>query len=81
MRGTDHVAYVTRRNGAWLVQYSGNAPTDWSEHEQFDCASSLAVAKRLAKEGARTYATHLHWEERPSANGWVLVGIEDWSAE
>jgi hypothetical protein len=73
---TDVVAYVTRRNGAWMVQFTGNAPSDWPENDQFDCASALHVAKRLAKEGARTYATHLKWEERDSVGGWVLLGLE-----
>lgn len=71
------VVYVVRRHGAWLVNFVGEHPGDRTEDENFDCASSLDAAKRIAKEGARQYASNFRWVERPDVGGWVLEGVED----
>jgi len=72
------IVYVSKRHGgAWLIHWVGNHPADQPEDDNFDAASSLVVAKRVAKEGARSYATHLRWVESPETGGWVLEGVED----
>ena len=69
------VVYVQRSHGAWLIHFVGTYPHDSPETDNFDAAASLRVAKRLAREGASTYATNLRWREAPG--GWVLEGVED----
>lgn len=70
------VVYLSHRHGAWLIHFVGDYPADCPEDDNFDVARSLAVAKRLAKAGARMYASHLRWRESPETGGWVLDGVE-----
>jgi hypothetical protein len=76
IRETTPVAFVTRRNGAWLVHFVGTEATDRPEGDNFDAASSVAAAKRSAKQGCAAVATHLRWREAPEYDGWVLEGVE-----
>jgi hypothetical protein len=71
------VCYVVRRNGAWLVHWVGTYPADQPEDDNFTCASSLPVAKRIAKEGAKGWAKNFRWRKDPEVGGWVLEGIEE----
>lgn len=76
------VARVQARHGAWMIWFTGDHPADWPADEQFDCASSLAMAKRLAKEGARGYASNFRWEKSVDYRAWTLLGVErDWSED
>jgi len=47
-------AYVLHANGAYLIHFVGDVAGDRAEDENFDVASSLTVAKRIAVEGARS---------------------------
>jgi hypothetical protein len=49
------VAYITKSNGAYLINWSSEEAIDRPTDEQYDCAASLATAKRVAVEGARSY--------------------------
>jgi hypothetical protein len=61
------VASITKRYGAYLVSFDHHETfNDSTPVEMYDCASSLAVAKRNAKSDARGAGwTHLTWEPGP----------------
>jgi hypothetical protein len=46
------VAFINRRNGAYLVSMIDPSPGEKFPDELYDCASSVVVAKRLARESA-----------------------------
>lgn len=68
----ENAAYVNRANGAWLIHWVGEVAGDRPEDENFDAASSLVVAKRLAVEGARNngYGGAVRW--LGDRFGWIL---------
>lgn len=79
------VAMLTRRHGAWMIQYVGEGTDDWTTDELVDCAASLAVAKRLARQDLRERRdsgglpfSSAQWVEDGSG-GWDLVALYDWS--
>lgn len=59
------VAYVSRSHGAYLIQLAGDIAQDRPDSDLWDCASSLVVAKRLAREGAEQigYIKPFHWKK------------------
>lgn len=69
-------ATVTKRYGAWLVVLSG-PELDVTPDELFDCASSLAVAKRRAREMAAAvgYLPAWRWSQ-DDLGRWRLEGTE-----
>lgn len=70
------VAYVMRSNGAWLVQFVGSLADDTPSDMQFDCASSLTVAKRVAREGAAVIGHEPAWRWSQDHTGrWTLEGF------
>ena len=70
---------VSRHNGAWLVYLTR---TDATEHltpmEQFNCASSLRVAKRIARDDAIAlgYQAPFRWE-KSGTHSWDLIATWD----
>ena len=67
-------AYVTKRNGAYLIALMGDLTDDATPEDLFDVASSLVVAKRLAREGAEAFGyTVVRWTHT-SPRAWYLVG-------
>lgn len=66
------VAHLTKHNGAWLIHYVGELAADQPENENFDCASSFLLAKRIAVQGARNmeYRGKVRWFNRGYA--WEL---------
>lgn len=57
------VGWVSRHHGAYLLSWGGPLSDDMPENEKYDCASSLALAKRLLRAGAidMGYQGPLRW--------------------
>lgn len=76
----DVVVWVSRTHGAWLITVTGLKTDDATPDELYSCASSLKVAKRVAREMAERfdYAGPFHWQQ----NGlhWELWGhaLSEW---
>lgn len=51
----DRAGSVSRRNGAWLIAVNGELSEYATPDEQYDCASNLRVAKKLATDIAATF--------------------------
>ncbi len=47
--------FITRSNGAYLIQHVGELVQDLPDDLRFEAASSLRIAKRIAKEGAESF--------------------------
>lgn len=77
------VAMLSRRNGAWLIQYTGPTTDDWTADAQFDCAASLKRAKQLARADLAERITNgepfrkARWVQ--DRNGYDLEAEYDWS--
>lgn len=78
MRERERVAMVSRSHGAWLVYACGSAYEDLTPIEQFDAASSLRVAKRIAVEDALAagYERPVRWT-RTDHGSWHLSAMYD----
>lgn len=64
------VAYVQKRNGAWLVSLALTELTDdLTSDEMFDAASSLRVAQRIARDMALEVGYLPGWRWH-SNDGW-----------
>lgn len=59
------VAYINRAHGAYLIHWAGTLIKDHPDDELWDAASSLVVAKRVAREGAEQlgYVKPYRWEQ------------------
>ena len=70
------VAWVRKANGAYLIQFTGEIAADHPEDDNFDAASSLTVAKRVAVAGARSmgYSGAIRWEQHGHSR-WELTMI------
>lgn len=78
MSRRETAAYLLKTHGAWLIHWVGEEAQDRPEDENFDAASSVVVAKRLAVEGARDngYSGAVRWSG--DRWGWALeMSIED----
>lgn len=67
-------AMLANRNGAWLIIVCGLLTTDSTPGELYDCAGSLAMAKRVARRQAIEfgYEPAFHWEQE-SWGSWYLT--------
>lgn len=64
----DLIASITPRNGAYLISFDHHPSfvDDGTPVDLYDCARSLATAKRVTKRDARDGGcTHLRWAEGP----------------
>jgi len=77
-RERDTAAWVSKRNGCWFIQVTGEQAMDASPEELFDCASSLAAAKRIARKMAAEFgfAGAARWDEEQPGRLWVLEMTE-----
>lgn len=77
----DPVCYVTRRNGAWLLNWVGERTVDMPDEDRYTAASNLRVAKREAKEGAIEMGYEPPWRWVAAPYQHVLHGYDpddDW---
>lgn len=75
--GYRNVAYVQRRNGAWMIQWVYDQAKDQAEDEQFSCAASLTVAKRVAREGAAAAGCGPGFRWVDAGYAWVLYAPDN----
>lgn len=69
------VAAISRRNGAYLIQFMGGDVGDWVEDEQFEAASSLAKAKAITRQRVHeTGGTTRRFAEEVEGQLWYLDG-------
>lgn len=73
----DRIVWVSPSYGAYLIHFTGTQWEDLTPTEQFDAASSVVVAKRLARSGALEggYSAPFRWER--IHGGWALSGMID----
>lgn len=68
------VAHISHRNGAYLVSmYLTEETEDSTPDAMYDCAGSLAAAKRIARAMAEEFGYEPAWRWRETAtHGWTL---------
>ena len=75
-------AWIIRSHGAWLVNLCGPGTEAMADDELWDCASSLIVAKRLAREMASQMdEARGPWRwQQTEHGGWWLTGrwVSEW---
>lgn len=74
-------ARFIKRNGAYLIEHVGSLNHSWTNDNgaNYDCAGSLRVAKRVARDGAAEigYVGPFRWQTEGTST-WVLEAtVED----
>lgn len=86
-RNRQTAATVMRRLGAWLISWEhGDVGDIAGPVDLYDCASSLATAKRVAVEDARRfgYEGAVRWSETVPGRVWTLEmawPADEWDGE
>lgn len=68
----EHVAYVHRTNGAYLIGFAGPLTDDVTPYALYDAAGSLRRARQVARAGAESfgYVGPFRWVDGP---GYIVL--------